>query len=71
MDSATLEQTLNSAQKFQKFVASEIPRFDLVCVIITDQTGCECRVNLKRTLMHIGEKAAEVNIVKLNKVTCS
>jgi hypothetical protein len=65
--SASLEENLSSAQRFQKFVA--IPEFDLDFVVNTEQTGCECRVNMKCTLTHIGERAVEVNIGNINKVT--
>jgi hypothetical protein len=70
-DSATLEETLNSTQRFQKFVALEIPKFDLHVVINIDRTGCEYKVNVKRTLTHIGQKVVEVNTENLNTVTHS
>ena len=48
-----------------------IPRFDLNFVINTDQTGCEYRSDVRRSLSEKGEKLTEVFIGDFNKVTHS
>jgi hypothetical protein len=59
------------AELFQKRTATLIPDYSRDCVINTDQTGCEYRVNIRRTLSHQGEKTTEVLVLDVNKITHS
>lgn len=60
-----------SAKEFQKDCAEIIPKYDPDHVINTDQTGCEYRVNINRTLDSKGAKMIRAYIGDLNKVSHS
>lgn len=59
------------AEKFQKRVANIIKSFSPDFVINTDQTGCEYRVDVRRTLATKGQKMVDVFLGDFNKVTHS
>ena len=58
-------------KKFQKRLQTTIPKFESQYVINTDQTGCEYRCEVRRTLSVKGEKQTEVFLGDFNKVTHS
>lgn len=62
---------MNEAESFQKRVSKLILNYDPNFVINTDQTGCEYRSEICRTLSHRGEKVTEVFLGDFNKVTHS
>ncbi|KYN27428.1 hypothetical protein ALC57_03184 [Trachymyrmex cornetzi] len=62
---------ISEATKFQKRISKIITKFDLNFVINTDQTGCEYRSDVRRSLSGKGEKLTEVFIGDFNKVTHS
>ncbi|XP_076667942.1 uncharacterized protein LOC143368768 [Andrena cerasifolii] len=70
-DTISFQDTLQAAQVFQDQVRDVIPSFDDRLVINTDQTGCEYKIELKRTLSYKGEKITEVATGSLNKMTHS
>lgn len=59
---------LKEAEK-QKRLAKKIAYFPLDYVINTDQTGCEYRVDVRRTLTTKGQKMIDVFLGDFNKVT--
>jgi len=59
------------SNKFQNFMTENIKEFDKNFVINTDQTGCQYRADVQRTLPIRGEKTTEVYIGDFNKVTHS
>lgn len=66
------EALMESAKLFQQQVSKvQIPNYDPDFVINTDQTGCEYRVGIDRTLSHMGDKTVNVYLGDLNKVTHS
>jgi len=66
-----LSTILKEAEKFQKRLAKKIAYFPLDYVINTDQTGCEYRVDVRRTLTTKGQKIVDVFLGDFNKVTHS
>ncbi|KMQ86730.1 tigger transposable element-derived protein 6-like protein [Lasius niger] len=53
-DTTTFEDTLEATDLFQKQMTPLISAFDPDYVINTDQTGCEYRMNIRRTLSYRG-----------------
>lgn len=70
-DRASLEETIKSAEIFQKQTARLLQNFDAKFVINTDQTGCEYRMDIKRTLSYKGEKTVQLAVRDKNKITHS
>lgn len=70
-DVATLEETVESAQRFQTQTRQIIPKFDLDFVINTDQTGCNYQTTYNRSLEFKGTKTVLVKKHNLNKITHS
>lgn len=66
-----MKQIENNAEKFQKRLFSVIQKYDPRFVINSDQTGCEYRIPLNRTLSYRGEKTTEGYFGDFNKVTHS
>lgn len=66
-----LSVILKEAEKFQKRIATQISNFHPDFVINTDQTGCEYRVDVHRTLANKGDKTVEVFLGDFNKITHS
>lgn len=66
-----LPTILKEAEKFQKRIAKRISNFHPDFVINTDQTGCEYRVDVRRTLAKKGDKIIDVFLGDFNKVTHS
>ncbi|XP_071639392.1 uncharacterized protein [Temnothorax longispinosus] len=66
-----LPTILKETDKFQKRNAVKIPKFHPDFVINTDQTDCEYRVDVRRTLAKKGDKNIEVFLGDFNKVTHS
>ena len=62
-ENKSLEDVLEKARDFQNECSSLIPRYNLEFVINTDQTGCEYRMNVQRTLTTKGVKTVEVILV--------
>lgn len=67
----SMEKIMEEANKFQNFMTESIKEFDKDFVINTDQTGCQYRADVQRTLSIRGEKTTEVYIGDFNKVTHS
>ncbi|CAK9826401.1 hypothetical protein ANTRET_LOCUS4258 [Anthophora retusa] len=69
----TLQEIEESAKRFQHQTKNIItagtipPHF----IINTDQTGCEYRTSIKRSLSHKGEKATQIAIDSISKMTHS
>lgn len=55
-DHESFENRFASGEIFQRQTSEIIKNYDVDFVINTDQTGCEYRVNVHRTLSHQGEK---------------
>ena len=70
-DRDSFENTSKAAKLFQEQTSDIIKKYDPDFVINTDQTGCEYRINIHRTLSHKGEKSTEVQIKDINKATHS
>lgn len=70
-DVTTLEETLESARRFQIQTKSLISKFDLDFVINTDQTGCNYQTMYNRSLDYQGAKSVYVKKHNLNKTTHS
>lgn len=70
-DVATLEETVQAAQKFQTQVRRIIPKFNLDLVINTNQTGCNYQTTYNRSLEFKGAKTVFVKKHDLNKLTHS
>lgn len=66
-----IEDIQNVAALFSTQTASLMTGFNRDYVINTDQTGCEYRVNIRRTLSHKGEKRTLVAVGSKNKLTHS
>jgi len=64
-----LPTILKEAEKFQKRITKKILNFHPDFVINTDQTGCEYRVDVRRTLAEKGQKMIDVFLGDFNKVT--
>ncbi|CAK9809181.1 hypothetical protein ANTQUA_LOCUS5921 [Anthophora quadrimaculata] len=68
----TLQEIEESAKRFHQtkniITAGKIPPH---FIINTDQTGCEYRTNIKRSLSHKGEKATQIAIDSISKITHS
>jgi len=62
---------LKEAEKFQKQIAKRILNFHPDFVINMDQTDCEYRVDVRRTLANKGEKIIDLLLGDFNKVTNS
>lgn len=69
--SLCLSTILTKAEKFQKRISKKIPHFYRDFVINIDQTGCEYRVDVHRTLTNKRDKNVEVYLGDFNKVTHS
>ena len=67
----SLEKVLEDARQFQEECSALIPKYNPDFVLNTDQTGCEYRVNIQRTMTFRGQKRVEVNLGDVNKVTHS
>jgi len=65
------DEIIKSAIQFQNLIQSISNDYNSDFIINTDQTGCEYRVNVSRTYTHKGEKAVELYIGDLNKITHS
>jgi hypothetical protein len=70
-DNAAFDETVRSAHLFQKQTVAVIPTYNPDYVINTDQTGCEYRIKIRRTLSSEGEKTTQVLVQDLNKITHS
>ncbi|XP_043263202.1 uncharacterized protein LOC122403642, partial [Colletes gigas] len=70
-DTLTVEDIMKSAQFFQDQVQKIISTFQEDYIINTDQTGCEYKIQPKRTLSIQGEKTTEVAVGSLNKISHS
>ena len=66
-----MEDTTKAATKFQAQTCAIIERSNPDYVINTDQTGCEYRTPIKRTLSFKGEKSTIVGVQNINKITHS
>ncbi|XP_077279989.1 uncharacterized protein LOC143907229 [Temnothorax americanus] len=69
-DVATLEETLQSAERFQIQTKNIIPNFNLDFVINTDQTGCNYQTTYNRSLEFQEVKTVFVK-KNINKITHS
>ncbi|KYM98426.1 hypothetical protein ALC62_10866 [Cyphomyrmex costatus] len=70
-DIATLEETVQAAEQFQRQTKCLISKFDLDFVINTDQTGCQYQMTYNRSLDFRGVKTVFVKKQSLNKLTHS
>lgn len=70
-ENKSLEDLLQKAKDFQAECSLLLPKYNLDFVINTDQTGCEYRMNVQRTLTDKGAKIVEAYIGDLNKVSHS
>lgn len=70
-EKSTCEELLQIAADSQHQTSTIIPDFDPDFVINTDQTGCEDRISIKRTLSFRGEKVTEIAVKQLNQLTHS
>lgn len=70
-DCATLEETIEAAEKFRKQTSILIRNFDLDLVINTDQTDCQYQTSYNRSLDFQGIKTVLVQKQNLNKITHS
>ncbi|XP_011702627.1 PREDICTED: uncharacterized protein LOC105458780 [Wasmannia auropunctata] len=70
-DIATLEETVQAAEKFQRQTKCLISKFDLDFVINTDQTGCQYEMTYNRSLDFNRVKTVFVQKQSLNKLTHS
>jgi hypothetical protein len=70
-DIATMEETVEAAEKFQRQTKLLISKFDLDLVINTDQTGCQYQMTYNRSLDYQGVKTVLVKKQNLNKLTHS
>lgn len=65
----TLEETLQSAERFQTQMRKIIPDFNLDFVINTDQTGCTYQSTYNRSLEFKDTKTVIIKKHNLNKIT--
>lgn len=67
----SLENLQITCESFQAECRSDIANYSLDYVLNTDQMGVEYRANVNRTLAHTGQKAINVYLGDMNKVTHS
>lgn len=65
----SLEELQVSTAQFQNEIQNTLPAYNLDLVINTDQMGVECHTNVYRIHEHNGDKAVNVCLGDVNKVT--
>jgi len=68
---ATLEEILESVQRFQVQTKAIMPDFELDYIINTDQTGCQYQMTYNRTLATQGSKTVLVKKKSLHDISHS
>ncbi|XP_071573952.1 uncharacterized protein [Temnothorax nylanderi] len=70
-DHATLEETLEAAERFQTQTRAIMPEFDCNFIINTDQTGCQYQIPYNRSLAPKGSKTVFIKKKSLHNISHS